>query len=144
MSLMPQTRAISSLKFLMNEEEIVEKLSVISYPIEDNGWIKRTQNGLPSYRILRKSLAAKNSKTTVLMDKVDCVNSIGSSPMQSDGVLEEKTNDYLFSQILRMAKSQRRIISEIKATTPALIDQIEGIVKQKESSVVKKQIALKK
>lgn len=128
----------------MTEEDIIAELSKLRYPTEEDGWIKRPQNGLPSYRILRKSLKASGIKPELTWDKEECMKAIpGGSPVP-ERIFNDKTSDALYSSLQKMMNQQNRSIHKIQSATDALIPQIESKIKEKENALIKKQLDMMK
>ena len=123
----------------MNEEDLLLKLEQFNYPTEENGWIKRNQNGLPSYKQLRKTLLNNGIKPSVTWDKEECIKESGSLPLQNDINFEDKSTNIFYSSILKLLQNERKMITEIKTLIPNFQDKLNDFIKEKENNILKKQ-----
>lgn len=128
----------------MTEEEILAELTKLRYPTEENGWIKRSQNGLPSYRMLRKSLIASGIKPSLTWDKEECMNAFKNHAPVSEKMFEDKTTDALYNSVLKTFQEESRNIDRLRTLTPTFIPQLNEHIKQKEEVLIKKQLSMMK
>ncbi|EAY22326.1 hypothetical protein TVAG_378050 [Trichomonas vaginalis G3] len=128
----------------MNEKEIVAELAKLRYPSDESGWIKRSQNGLPSYIMLRKSLFAKGIKPSLTWDKEDCLNAFKNGDQVSETIFEDKTTDALYSSVLKTFRNENRTLKNIRDITSNLMPQIDAHIKHQEETLIKKQLSMMK
>lgn len=128
----------------MNEDEVVEELNKLKYPSEENGWIRKPQNNLPTYITLRKSLYSHGITPSLTWDKEDCLNAFKNDKKPDEETFDDKTTDALYSSVVKTFREERRSLDNITSMTSSLLPQISAHIKSHEEALVKKQLNMMK
>ena len=124
----------------MTEEHVLSELRKLNYPTEEDGWIKRPQNGLPPYRTLRKNLIAQGIEPKLTWDKEQMMQEIRTHQPVADRFFEDQTSDSLYTALRKIMNEQNRLFRNIAANSSAILPNIKDDYEKKEELLIKRQL----
>lgn len=128
----------------MTEQELLEELSNIRFPLKEDGWIRKTNDTnpeYPSYNELRKEMTLAGISPSILWDKDMCINELKSKNMY-EGKKEDITVDILSATVERNLNTQKNLCSRIEEDTSQLIDKLSSYIGEMNESILQKQMKM--